>query len=535
MKEAKIELAGLRFSSNRIYGGEGEIKILAEDIKRNGLINPITVKPSKDDGNDVFEVIAGRRRVLAVTLLGWKDIPSRILVGDEIERAEEIAGAENINRLAMHPLDEAAMFKKYVETGETIETLAKRYDRSKSAIWQRIQLLDLTNGVKDIFREGKISLNAAAMFTGISAEKQVAFCKEIKTSYYYKNQETIPDDVVKGIIARGQDKRLHKCIAGKECQECKTRTFYTDKELFPDMKNSDDFCLDGKCYMERWNVLLFSRIKSVVGENKGHSEAELILTDSHDFIKLFGKGVTVEQKKYAVKKLDYEKRQRMTEKASANSKPCFEIELEDGKLRVSPRWYKEPPKGKEKPLAEKVNFTPIVNLLDLPAEEKEQVIASLNKKIEGKQSWQCNDFPQDIQQKIKHIAMLKIYEHKAKQPLSVEKEMAFFIKNNFNTSIDVAEAFFGTKKPDGSKLKADQVFAVLNAEEFSPHDLPDVKEVLTLNKSEIAEWAGMSMEELRKAYKEAAQSIVPKPKAPSKPELPKKKKPNASGGKKPTR
>jgi hypothetical protein len=42
MKEAKIELAGLRFSSNRTYGGEGEIKILAEDIKRNGLINPIT-------------------------------------------------------------------------------------------------------------------------------------------------------------------------------------------------------------------------------------------------------------------------------------------------------------------------------------------------------------------------------------------------------------------------------------------------------------------------------------------------------------
>jgi hypothetical protein len=63
MKEEKIELTGLRFSSNRAYGGEGDIQILAEDIKRNGIINPVTVKAirEKDAGQlQIYEVIAGQ-------------------------------------------------------------------------------------------------------------------------------------------------------------------------------------------------------------------------------------------------------------------------------------------------------------------------------------------------------------------------------------------------------------------------------------------------------------------------------------------
>ncbi len=71
MNIENIALKDLRFSSNRAYGGEGEIEILAEDIKRNGLINPITVKVYEEDvpGNIVYEVVAGRRRTQAVTLL----------------------------------------------------------------------------------------------------------------------------------------------------------------------------------------------------------------------------------------------------------------------------------------------------------------------------------------------------------------------------------------------------------------------------------------------------------------------------------
>jgi ParB family chromosome partitioning protein len=188
MKEEKIELAGLRFSSNRAYGGEGDIQILAEDIKRNGIINPITVKPFPEEacaGQMAYEVIAGRRRVQAVTLLGWKDIPSRILEGSEIDHAEEIAGSENINRMAMHPLDEAAVFYKLIESGRPIEDLAKQYDRSVSAIWQRIQLLDLSDDIKTLFRNGNLSLYAAAMLKSLDEKDQQDFCKKANDYYVY--------------------------------------------------------------------------------------------------------------------------------------------------------------------------------------------------------------------------------------------------------------------------------------------------------------------------------------------------------------
>jgi ParB family chromosome partitioning protein len=141
MIEKKIFIENIESVTNRPYGGEGELKTLAEDMKRNGLINPVTVhaKPSHENpaamipGDIRYIIIAGRRRVAAAKLLGWKEIEARILSGDETERVDEIAASENINRMAMHPLDEAAIFFKLIESGRPIRELAKQYDHSVSA------------------------------------------------------------------------------------------------------------------------------------------------------------------------------------------------------------------------------------------------------------------------------------------------------------------------------------------------------------------------------------------------------------------
>jgi ParB-like chromosome segregation protein Spo0J len=52
--------------SNRKHGGIGNIEILAESIKAEGLINPPTVVANEDG---TYLVIAGRRRVEAVRQL----------------------------------------------------------------------------------------------------------------------------------------------------------------------------------------------------------------------------------------------------------------------------------------------------------------------------------------------------------------------------------------------------------------------------------------------------------------------------------
>lgn len=56
----------------RIRKDNGDLEALAENIKRRGLINPITVKPD-------FTLITGFRRLEAVKLLQWTKIPARIV------------------------------------------------------------------------------------------------------------------------------------------------------------------------------------------------------------------------------------------------------------------------------------------------------------------------------------------------------------------------------------------------------------------------------------------------------------------------
>ena len=131
MIEKTIPIDQIESASNRENGGDGDITILAEDIKHNGLINPVTVTAGLRRG---FILIAGRRRIAAARMLGWKEIPCRVLEGDETERAGDIALSENVNRLAMHPLDEAVHFKRLLENGEPVQQIAKRYDRPVSGI-----------------------------------------------------------------------------------------------------------------------------------------------------------------------------------------------------------------------------------------------------------------------------------------------------------------------------------------------------------------------------------------------------------------
>ena len=45
MVEQAVAMKDIAMETNRKHGGEGDIRILAEDMKVNGLINPITLMP----------------------------------------------------------------------------------------------------------------------------------------------------------------------------------------------------------------------------------------------------------------------------------------------------------------------------------------------------------------------------------------------------------------------------------------------------------------------------------------------------------
>lgn len=123
---------------------ENSIRELADSIQNPevGLIQPITVRPSKDEAGK-YIIIAGERRFRACTLLGWETIPGIVKdVSDEV--AMEIAFIENLQRAEVPVMEEAAAYKWLIESGRYDYTsLASKVGVSEVTIRKRIKLMDL--------------------------------------------------------------------------------------------------------------------------------------------------------------------------------------------------------------------------------------------------------------------------------------------------------------------------------------------------------------------------------------------------------
>lgn len=77
--------------ANRIRKEFGDITSLANDIKENGLLNPVTLTP---DG----KLLAGERRLRAVQELGWETVDARVVENPDDLQALKIEITENENR-----------------------------------------------------------------------------------------------------------------------------------------------------------------------------------------------------------------------------------------------------------------------------------------------------------------------------------------------------------------------------------------------------------------------------------------------------
>jgi len=516
MRAEKIALAKLRFTGNRANGGEGEIKSLANDINLIGIINPIIVKPitGKVDGGYEFDVVAGNRRGAAVTFLKWTEVPCNILEGDELEHADEIAGSENINRLNMHPLDEAAIFKKLLETGETIEALSKRFDRTASAIWQRLQLLDLNDDIKTLFRNGHLSLHSAAMLKSLSAASQKTFFNNFKNCWSVKNGTEIDVQQITNFISSLGHDHLYTFLKDKQCLECKTRTYFTDKTLFPELDDVSDSCLNHECYLKKWDQRLTAGMKSLKGEHKSHAASVLIVCNDNDLKNLLGTKITIDGTAYKVIPWHWDE---TNAKKETGAEPCFTIRiLSSGKLEIKPEFWKKDTGytgSVISPTLQRKGLAPIVKLLDLPKEETEESLNALGNRKRL--------IPSNFSDNVREAVFWRIMEIKAEEfkdpkkleaickELFLKKHLAYFGGGKKR----IFELFVGKESiPEIAKLVSDKVFALLFAMELNSYELPRPEELEKEKPSDLLKWAGIPAEKLKQLYQEEIRKRLPKQK-----------------------
>ena len=142
---------------------EDELAELVHSIREFGLLQPIVVRDTKEG----FELIMGERRWRASSKAGLKHIPAIVRETSDEDMLRD-ALLENIHRVQLNPLEEAAAYQQLLdEFGVTQEQLADKLGRSRPVITNAIRLLNLPVGVQRRVAAGVLSAGHARALLGI--------------------------------------------------------------------------------------------------------------------------------------------------------------------------------------------------------------------------------------------------------------------------------------------------------------------------------------------------------------------------------
>ncbi|MEX1178401.1 MAG: ParB/RepB/Spo0J family partition protein [Nitriliruptor sp.] len=144
---------------------DGELEGLAASIRDLGLLQPVVVRPT---GEDTYELIAGERRLRASKRAGLERIPAVIRHTEDAALLKE-ALVENIHRVQLNPLEEAAAYQQLLEDFDfTQEELATSLGKSRPAISNALRLLHLPDGVQRRVAAGVLSAGHAKALLALS-------------------------------------------------------------------------------------------------------------------------------------------------------------------------------------------------------------------------------------------------------------------------------------------------------------------------------------------------------------------------------
>lgn len=159
---------------------------LANAMLREGFRGVIEVrKNGKDEetGEDIFEVVFGRRRVKAARLAQEKSkapfLVSILVRKFDDEEAFAVRVGENIRRQDLSTLDKADELKRYLSRGHNEQEAALLFDMSVNGIKNLMRLHDVNAEVRKAVERDDISASAAAELADIPREEQSAALAEL--------------------------------------------------------------------------------------------------------------------------------------------------------------------------------------------------------------------------------------------------------------------------------------------------------------------------------------------------------------------
>ena len=173
------------------------LKELADSMDREGLIQPITLRPQAGG----YTIVTGERRYRAARLLGWKTIRAII---EEVESPLIRSLIENLQREDLNPLEEAEGYRMVLDSmGITQEGLAGRIGKTRKVVIDHLYLLRMTKKLQNLVRMRTIAPSTALELSKI---------KDVKIRNYAISQ------AIEQNITRSQIRNLQR-VAQRVAQE----------------------------------------------------------------------------------------------------------------------------------------------------------------------------------------------------------------------------------------------------------------------------------------------------------------------------
>lgn len=240
-----------------------ELAQLVDSIKREGVLEPILVRPRKAAGQVLpgqFEIIAGERRWRAARKAGLLEIPA---IEHDVDDAQalRLMVVENDQRSGLRALERSNAHQQMKARGLSVEQIATETSTSPATVRDSLKLQELVPAVKKAWAEGKLDYSKALIVAKLPGKLQGEFLKDaleptsdgeplsvrqirdLAVQYYMLDLSKAPFAVADALL-------LPKAGA---CSTCPKRTG-AQPEMFEGLKA--DLCIDKTCHASKCDAHL---------------------------------------------------------------------------------------------------------------------------------------------------------------------------------------------------------------------------------------------------------------------------------------
>lgn len=281
VREISLEQIYESKSNPRSHFDDTAISELAANIKQHGVLQPVMVRPRANGTGETYELVIGSRRFRAAKLARRETIPATVRELSDA-KAAELQLVENLLRQDVHALDEAqgyAALQRLDPVSYTVETIALKVSRSPAYVSGRLQLLKLTDEVKEAFRAGKLTVAHAFEIARLQAsdqQKALAECfpehrsaaavlkdRRAEAASVRELRTWIEREVHLDLSAAPFDPQDAALVpSAGSCAKCPKRTG-NNPLLFPEASLKKSTCTDRQCFRAKVEALVQMRVSAI--------------------------------------------------------------------------------------------------------------------------------------------------------------------------------------------------------------------------------------------------------------------------------